>query len=290
MQSLRLATIEVLQTADADRKASAARALFASWQAGEIDHAGVGPDIPARPARPEQPRLLSPGAMPKRGKAGSARSRFALLHALAHIELNAIDLAVDLAGRWGALMPPAFAGDWLKVADDEARHFRLLQGLLRASGGQYGDLPAHDGLWEAAALTADHLEARLAIVPMVLEARGLDVTPAMISRFEEVGDVAAANVLKTILTDEITHVEAGNRWFRHLCFESMTEAPTRFRELVKQYFRGMVKPPFNDSAREKAGLTTDWYSDLGTAVIATKKISTATAPNNSGLKRDQSQH
>ncbi len=290
MQSLRLATIEVLLTADADRKADAARALFARWQAGEIDHARAGPNMPARPARPEQPRLLSPGAMPKRGKAGSARSRFALLHALAHIELNAIDLAVDMAGRWGAAMPPAFAGDWLKVADDEARHFGLLQGLLRASGGQYGDLPAHDGLWEAAALTSDHLEARLAIVPMVLEARGLDVTPAMISRFEDMGDEAAANVLKVILTDEITHVKTGNRWFRHLCFESKTDAPTRFRTLVKRYFKAMVKPPFNDSAREKAGLTKDWYADLGTAVIGTKTSSTAMTKRNSAPKRDQSQH
>lgn len=260
----------VLLTADADAKASAARALRGKWLASEIDLSGTGPEMPRRPARPARPQLLSPGAMPKRGKAGSPRARFALLHALAHIELNAIDLAIDMAGRWGPDMPAEFCADWLRIAGEEALHFTLLQGLLAQSGGAYGDLPAHDGLWEAAEATAQSLEARLAIVPMVLEARGLDVTPAMIARFEEMGDEAAATVLRRIYTDEITHVEAGNRWFRKLCSESVTEPRERFRELVALYFRGPVKPPFNDSARLKAGLTTDWYNGLGTAVTISK--------------------
>jgi uncharacterized ferritin-like protein (DUF455 family) len=227
--------------------------------------------MPDRPARPARPELLPPGAMPKRGRAGSAATRFALLHALAHIELNAIDLAVDLVGRWGPEMPPAFTTDWLRIADEEAQHFGLLLGLLEKAGGTYGDLPAHDGLWEAAQATAHDLEARLAIVPQVLEARGLDVTPPMIARFEAQGDTEAAEVLSRILTDEITHVEAGNRWFRKLCAESVSEPSERFRALVHLHFRGAVKPPFNVSARRQAGLATDWYSSLGSAVPASKR-------------------
>jgi len=222
--------------------------------------------MPHRPSRPARPVLLPPGAMPRRGRAGSARSRFALLHALAHIELNAIDLAIDMAGRWGARMPASFTEDWLQVADDEARHFGMLTGLLAEAGGAYGDLPARDGLWEAAQATAQDLMARLAVVPQVLEARGLDVTPAMIARFEAQGDAIAAGVLSEILADEIGHVETGNRWFRHLCSESLSDPAETFRMLVNRHFRGPIKPPFNDSARRQAGLTMDWYSALGTDV------------------------
>ncbi|TPE61061.1 ferritin-like domain-containing protein [Sandaracinobacter neustonicus] len=271
MQTLREACVAVLLTAGADAKADAARALFARWQAGGIRFSAEGPDVPDRPARPARPELLPPGAMPKRKRAGSPAMRFALLHALAHIEFNAIDLAIDLVARWGAGMPRAFTNDWLRIADEEAQHFALVQGLLRAGGGTYGDLPAHDGLWEAAQLTAHDLEARLALVPQVLEARGLDVTPAMIERFEAMGDEAAAAVLKRILADEIGHVEAGNRWFRELCAESVTEASGRFRQLVTQLFRGSVKPPFNDSARRQAGLTTEWYTALGGAAPVSKR-------------------
>lgn len=271
MESLRAGTVAVLLTADADAKAATARSLAACWAAGTVALSAQGPDMPDRPARPARPLLLAPGAMPKRGKAGSVRARFALLHALAHIELNAIDLAIDMAGRWGPAMPAEFAADWLRIADEEAQHFGLLQGLLHASGGAYGDLPAHDGLWEAAQATAHDLEARLAIVPQVLEARGLDVTPAMIDRFEALGDTQAAAVLSRILRDEITHVEAGNRWFRKLCSESVSEPGERFRSLVATHFRGAVKPPFNVSARRQAGLTTDWYSSLPSAVPASKR-------------------
>jgi uncharacterized ferritin-like protein (DUF455 family) len=261
----------VLQTADAAAKAAAARSLWARWQAGGISRSAEGPPLPDRPGRPARPELLAPSAMPRRGRAGSARSRFALLHALAHIELNAIDLAVDMAGRWGAAMPAAFTDDWLRIADEEAQHFGLLEGLLQASGGCYGDLPAHDGLWDAARQTSGSLLARLAVVPQVLEARGLDVTPPMIARFEQQGDEEAVAVLKRILADEIGHVEAGNRWFRHLCSESVSDPAACFRQQVRLHFRGAIKPPFNDSARRKAGLTPDWYSTLGTVVPASKR-------------------
>jgi uncharacterized ferritin-like protein (DUF455 family) len=269
-KTLRAAAVSVLLTADAHAKADAARTLYARWEAGALRLSADGPDMPERPARPERPLLLPPAAMPKRGRAGAARTRTALLHALAHIELNAIDLAVDMAGRWGPAMPAAFATDWLRIAAEEAGHFTLLAGLLADMGARYGDLPAHDGLWEAATATRDSLEARLCVVPQVLEARGLDVTPAMIARFDAMGDKAAADVLRRILADEIGHVEAGNRWFRKLCSESLSEPGARFRELVATHFRGMVKPPFNDSARASAGLTTDWYTLLGTAVPVAK--------------------
>jgi uncharacterized ferritin-like protein (DUF455 family) len=276
-QSLREAAVSVLLTADPAEKAAAARQLRAQWDGGQIRHSAEGPAMPSRPARPARPELLSPGAMPKRGRGGSPRNRFAMLHALAHIELNAIDLAVDMAGRWGAQMPREFVADWLRIADEEAQHFGLLTGLLADAGGAYGDLPAHAGMWESAELTQHSLEARLAVVPQVLEARGLDVTPALIERFRAAGETAEAAVLERILTDEITHVEAGNRWFRKLCSESMSEPSARFRELVHAHFRGPVKPPFNDSARSRAGLTTDWYTALGTGELPSKPWATGKA-------------
>jgi uncharacterized ferritin-like protein (DUF455 family) len=233
--------------------------------AGKLRLDRSGPAMPDRPARPPKPALLPPSAMPKRGRAGSARARFALLHALAHIELNAIDLAADMAGRFGPEMMPAFAADWLAVAADEGRHFLALARLLADAGGGYGDLPAHDGLWEAAAATAGDLAARLAVVPQVLEARGLDVTPAMIARFRAAGDDAAADVLAMIYADEIGHVATGNRWFRHLVAESGESPDAAFRRLVSTHFRGALKPPFNASARAEAGLTTDWYVPLAQA-------------------------
>lgn len=269
-EDLAQACAAALLTADPAAKAQAARDLWQRFAAGEIMVQGSNLAMPDRPARPARPELLPPARMPKRGRAGSPRARFALLHALAHIEFNAIDLAVDMAGRFGPAMPPAFAADWLRIADEEAQHFQLVEGLLADMGGAYGDLPAHDGLWGSALATKHDLLARLAVVPQVLEARGLDVTPAMIQRFEAQQDSAATAVLRRILADEIGHVETGNRWFRTCCNESGKDPIVTFRKLVETHFRGPVKPPFNHSARLQAGLTTDWYGALGTAVTATK--------------------
>ncbi len=254
---------DVLLTADPHAKAAAAQALNTRWLDGRVAHADGRQPLPDRPARPARPLLLDPSHMPKRGRAGSPRARFAMLHAVAHIELNAIDLAIDITGRFGAAMPRQFVTDWLHVADEEAQHFGLLADLLEQSGGGYGDLPAHDGLWQSAQATAHSLAARLAIVPQVLEARGLDVTPAMVERFAAVGDTAAAAVLQRILIDEVRHVATGNKWFRHLFHESDTDPVAAFHGLVRAHFRGAVKPPFNDSARLQAGLTPDWYMPLG---------------------------
>ena len=263
MTSIALAARTVLLTAEPRAKAAASRAMAAAWGAGAVEPAFevAMPDVPARPARPE---LLPPNRMPKRGKAGSTRSRFALLHALAHIELNAIDLAWDIVGRFGAGLPRAFVDDWVRVGDDEARHFLLLDDRLRELGGGYGDLPAHDGLWQAAAATAHDLPARLAVVPQVLEARGLDVTPAMIARLSAAGDERSAQILEIIYRDEITHVAAGNRWFRWACDSNGSSPAETFRALVSAHFRGELKPPFNDLARSEAGLTPDFYHSLAT--------------------------
>jgi len=263
MTSIALAARTVLLTTDARAKAAASRAMAAAWGAGAVEllFDVAMPDVPARPARPE---LLPPNRMPKRGKAGSERSRFALLHALAHIELNAIDLAWDLIGRFGDGLPRAFVDDWVRVADDEARHFTLVDDRLRQLGGQYGDLPAHDGLWQAAAATAHDLAARLAVVPQVLEARGLDVTPAMAARLRAADDERSAEILEIIYRDEITHVAAGNHWFRWACDLNGSSPVQAFGELVSTHFSGELKPPFNDLARSEAGLTPDFYQSLAT--------------------------
>src|SRR4051812_40080414 len=216
---------------------------------------------PDRPSRPDRPLLLTPKELPKRKAGGNAAKRIALLHALAHIELNAIDLAWDLIARFGtAEMPHAFFDDWVKVADEEALHFELLSARLNELGAAYGDLPAHDGLWEAATITAQDLLARLAIVPLVLEARGLDVTPAIISQMQNAGDDPSAALLKRIYDDEIGHVAAGMRWFETFAREAGHEPRSHWQALLRQYFRGVLRPPFNGDARAAAGMPSEFYA------------------------------
>jgi uncharacterized ferritin-like protein (DUF455 family) len=251
----------VLTSPEPRAKVKAARAAARAWRQGRLawDFDAAMPDAPERPDRPE---LLPPSRMPKRGRAGSERSRIALLHALAHIEFSAIDLAFDLVGRFGDGFPRAFVDDWLGVGADEAMHFALLDRRLRAIGAAYGDLPAHAGLWEAAAATAHDPLARLAVVPTVLEARGLDVTPATVAALRRGGDERSALILDRIYRDEIRHVAAGMRWFRYGCESAGLEPVGSWRSLVSKHFRGAVKPPFNDSARDRAGLSRDFYAGL----------------------------
>ena len=250
-----------LLTAEPRAKAFAARAVARNWRLGRIAFA-FDAEMPARPARPERPALLPPNRMPKRGRGGSERARIALWHSLAHIEFVAIDLALDIVGRFGAAMGADFVGDFLSVAADEAMHFVLIDRHLRKMGSDYGALPAHDGLWEAAAATSHDFAARLAIVPMVLEARGLDVTPAMLERVVAQGDSSGARILKRILDDEIRHVAFGASHFSRLCKNRSLEPVAHWKTLVKQHFRGGLKPPFNDSARSAAGLSLDYYTGL----------------------------
>lgn len=224
---------------------------------------GPGALPPDRPARPATPELRRPRDVPRRRINANPAGRIALLHALAHIELNAIDLALDIVARFAADGPGStFADDWIAVADDEARHFLLLDDRLRSLDAAYGDLPAHDGLWQASMETAHDLLARLAIVPMVLEARGLDVTPAMIDKLTAAGDERSADILRVIHDDEIGHVAAGNRWFERLCHDRGLEPAETWRGLVRKHFKGGLKPPFNVESREKAGLSANLYTPL----------------------------
>lgn len=248
-------------TADPRAKAFAARAVARDWATGRLA-ATFDVAMPDTPARPAEPVLLPPNAMPKRGRGGSERGRIALLHALCHIEFVAIDLALDAAGRFGAARGPAFVSDWLAVAADEAMHFALLARRLATLGSRYGALPAHDGLWDAARETAHDVAARLAVVPMVLEARGLDVTPVTIARFVEAGDMRSARILERIFNDEVRHVGYGTRHFQAVAHERGESPPDLWRELVRRHFRGAIKPPFNDSARQRAGLSHDFMTGV----------------------------
>lgn len=251
----------VLLTAEPRDKVKAARALARAWRRGTLRH-DFDAAMPDRPARPRRPELLAPSQMPKRGRAGSERGRIAMLHALAHIEFGAIDLAIDMAGRFGAGFPRAFVDDWLGVAADEAMHFSLLDRRLRTLGATYGALPAHGGLWEAAEATADDPLARLAVVPMVLEARGLDVTPAIVAAFEREGDSRSAAILTRIYHDEIRHVAAGARWFEYGCKARGLAIVAHWQRLIRSRFRGVLKPPFNASARLEAGLPREMYEGV----------------------------
>jgi len=218
---------------------------------------------PSRPARPERPLLRSPKDVPKRRAFGSRAGRIALLHALAHIELNAIDLSWDIVARFtDERMPRSFFDDWVGVAAEEAGHFELLAQRLADFGARYGDLPAHDGLWEAASTTADDLLARLAVVPLVLEARGLDVTPGMVVQLDLVGDRLSAGILRRIYRDEIGHVAVGVRWFDGLCRARGLVPEEIFRERVGRCFKGHLKPPFNREARAAAGFPSCYYEPL----------------------------
>ena len=229
--------------------------------------AGAASAAPDRPARPDRPELKPPGQVPRR-RLGSVAGRFALLHAVAHIEFNAIDLAFDLVARFGGdprieeAERHRFISDWIAVGDDEARHFQMVRRRLQDLGGDYGDLPAHDGLWEAAGATADDLAARLAVAPMVLEARGLDVTPGMIDKLRAVDDHESADILEVIYREEVGHVAAGRRWFEAVCRSETADPKARFQSLVSERFKGDLKRPFNTDARGRAGLPGDWYEPL----------------------------
>tara|TARA_B100000614_G_scaffold173343_1_gene154831 strand:+ start:1625 stop:2425 length:801 start_codon:yes stop_codon:yes gene_type:complete len=262
IETLRDRAIGVLRTADPAEKIRCGAEAAAAWRRGAI--VATGDSLPPdRPERPSHPLLLPPRDMPRRRSRGLA-GRIALLHAVAHIELNAVDLAWDLLARFtGPETPRGFIDDWVGVADDEGRHFGLVAGRLAALGAAYGDLPAHDGLWEAAQATSDDLLARLAIVPMVLEARGLDVTPQMIDSLKAANDPESAAVLDVIYREEIGHVAAGVRWFEHFAAARGVAAESAWQDLVRARFRGILKAPFNRDARSAAGFPARYYEPVG---------------------------
>ncbi len=255
----------VLRTADGREKTARSRAFAEEWQtaraAGRTLEIGEA-SPPLHLARPARPELLSPRDVPRR-KPGTVEGRIALLHAVAHIELNAVDLHWDIIARFADVkMPLGFYDDWVKAADEESKHFNLMCDCLEVLGSHYGALPAHAGMWRAAEDTAEDLMGRLAVVPMVLEARGLDVTPGMIEIFRKAKAPQAVEALETIYAEEVAHVAYGSKWFHFLCGRHDEDPKERFHALVRRYFHGALKPPFNEEKRAEAGIPPDFYWPL----------------------------
>jgi len=254
--------LNALRCADPLEKARATRQIYADLCDGKITSISSC-DVPTRPGRPDAPQLMAPRFVPKRRITRGREGRIALLHAIAHIELNAIDLALDMAVRYQHHhLPLDFNRDWLSVADDEARHFTLLSERLKSLDSFYGALPAHDGLWQAAEETKDDLLGRLAIAPLVLEARGLDVTPSLLKKFYEIDDHDSAAILEIIMHDEVGHVGTGKRWFDYQCGMERLDPISTWQGLVRRYFHGKLKPPFNISARKAARFSAAFYQPL----------------------------
>ena len=205
------------------------------------------------PGRPPKPPLVHPARVARR-RLGSPAGRAALIHAIAHIEFNAINLALDAICRFGG-MPRDYYTDWMTVAVEEAHHFSLLRTHLIGLGHDYGDFSAHGSLWEMAEKTTDDVLARMALVPRILEARGLDVTPALRARLAHAGDAAAAAILDIILADEIGHVAIGNKWFHALCAERGASPQETFENFVIERAAPRLRPPFNRAARLAGGFT-----------------------------------
>ncbi len=263
VSTLRAGAAMAVAETDLDVKTGLTRDLAKRWRERRLSlRSPLDPRVPDRPGRPEKPVLVPPKDTDKRSLHTPA-GRIAMLHALAHIELNAVDLALDIVARFADQpVPLSFFEGWMMVADEEAKHFGLVRDRLRSLGADYGDLPAHDGLWQAAHQTRSDLTARLAVVPLILEARGLDVTPSLQAKMRETGDIESADVLKVIYDDEKGHVAVGAKWFRFLCAREGKDPALTFQKLVRENFRGALKPPFNDVARAAAGLTPSFYRSL----------------------------
>ncbi len=247
-------TAKCLELSSADVKCSAVTRLARAVESGEFE---FDPHTPVTPfgdaGRPVKPELVEPSKVPRR-RLGSEAGRAALVHAICHIEFNAINLALDAVYRFRD-MPRQYYLDWMSVAVDEARHFQLLSARLQSMGYSYGDFPAHNGLWEMARRTADDCLKRMALVPRVLEARGLDVTPGMIGRLNAVGDVDTVKILEVILDEEVRHVEIGSHWFRICCDQRGVDPEPTFLKLLREYFGASIRGPFNIPARMQAGFT-----------------------------------
>ena len=252
---LRLSALQWLAEPDAASKAAGVTALAQLWSDGGMAldiSACLSADYPI-PGRPAKPELVPPHAVKKRALQ-SLPGRAALIHALAHIEFNAINLALDAIWRFAG-MPADYYRDWLQVAQEEALHFSLLVGHLERLGHVYGDFPAHDSLWEMAARTEHDVLARMALVPRTLEARGLDATPLLRAKLAQAGDQAAADILDIILRDEIGHVAIGNRWFAWLCTQRDLEPVQTYRQLAQEHRAPVLRGPFNMAGRRAAGFS-----------------------------------
>lgn len=242
-----------LVEADIDRKPALAQQLFDDWGAREFNVPDAALSVPLVRGVPAALHIVKGNKVPRRNP-GSLEGRAALLHAVAHIEYSAIDLALDHAFRYRG-MPQDYYSDWLRVAADEARHFGLLREHLCTLGYDYGDFPAHDSLWQMAVRTARDMLARMALVPRLMEARGLDATPPIREKLEQAGDATAVRILDIILHDEITHVAIGDKWFRYLCALRGVEPEATYRELIVRYGAPWPQLPMNEDARRAAGFS-----------------------------------
>lgn len=266
-ENLFAAAAACVSETDVDRKLALAEALRHDWVAGRLSRDGDVPTTDIRIAgRPARPELVPPSKLAQR-RIGTPEGQAALVHAVAHIEFNAINLACDAVYRFRD-MPDAYYGDWLQVAAEEAYHFSLVRARLGKLGYRYGDFPAHNGLWDLAMHTAHDVLVRMALVPRVTEARGLDVTPGMMERFASIGDQETVGVLDIILRDEVGHVEAGTRWFRFLCAQRGLEPEGTYFELLEQHVGSAIRCPLHKEARLQAGFT---ESELGRLEALCKK-------------------
>jgi uncharacterized ferritin-like protein (DUF455 family) len=255
-QSLYQAARRCLQATSVERKLSLSDDTAEAWRRGELTLTGwTSAAHIVEAGHPERPQLVHPSRLPRR-RAGSEAGRLALIHAIAHIEFNAINLAWDAVQRFPDL-PAGFYTDWIQVAREEVHHFRLLRERLREGGVDYGDYPAHNGLWEMAMRTAHDPLVRMALVPRMLEARGLDVTPGIMQRFADIGDTQTVAALQVILDQEVGHVSAGSRWFNHLCESRGLPPVATYFELLDEFVHGAIRCPLHHRARREAGFSED---------------------------------
>ena len=264
MLELRQTALEILAATDPKIKVACVQDLFDQYQQQRID-LNVSDVIysgdKALPGRPQKPELIPPLSVPKRSMA-NPEGRVSLLHSLAHIEFNAINLALDAIWRFPN-MPKQYYADWLSVAKEEAYHFSLIEAHLQSLGVAYGDFPAHNSLWEMVERTSDEVIARMALVPRTMEARGLDAVPAIRDRFKQIKDSKVVEILEIILRDEIGHVSIGNKWFNFLCEQDNLSAISTYKELARKYRAPILRGPFNLEGRKQAGFTSEELSLLG---------------------------
>ena len=250
---VRQAALTCLLIRDPIEKVAQTQALYQRWQSGELSISQTDFDVPELPGQPDKPELVAPRDLPRRRN--SAETGVAtLIHAVNHIEFNAINLALDAVARFAGL-PDDYYGDWMRVAFEESQHFTLLREHLMSLGYDYGSFPAHNGMWEMAQKTHHDPLIRMALVPRVLEARGLDVTPKMMEKLRGTGDLRAVEILEVILREEIGHVAIGTRWFNYLCEQRDVATLTTFKDLLDNYFDGELRGPFHTEARKQAGFT-----------------------------------
>ncbi len=256
------AAYQSLMTADVDEKLSMTQMVAKQWKERSLSlqHSIAMPQKIPQPGRPARPQLVAPRDLPRR-RLSTPEGHAALLHSVTHIEFNAINLAWDAVYRFRD-MPEAFYDDWVHIAQQESEHFQLLREHLRTFGYDYGDFAAHNGLWEMAVKTDFDVLVRMALVPRVLEARGLDVTPAMMKKLQACGDQAAVEILHIILREEIEHVAAGSRWFRYACAQQNRHPESTFRDLIREHLQGELRPPFHVEARLAAGFSREELAAL----------------------------